>query len=286
MKIISIQSQVVHGHVGNSAAVPVMQALGADVVAVPTALLSNHPHYLTQRGQALPTALLEDLLRGVDERGLVEEASAIITGYLGSAGNAKIVKAFMERAKLADPSPIYVCDPVSGDEDLGEFTSRELRAVLRDRLVPMADVITPNLWEARMLTGSRDVASPLALLSQLQALGPARIVITGGSSSGVNCRTLVGDASGSWEISTPRLQVRPAGTGDVLTAALTVGVANGETLIAAAAEAVSLTYSILERTSSEPWAEMPIQEMSREVASATLDQHRCTTVRKLAGGRL
>ena len=84
MLVISIQSQVVTGHVGNSAAVYPMQAEGVTVAAVPTTLLSNHPRYPTTRGRVLDADLVADLLLGVEERGLIEQAAVLITGYLGS----------------------------------------------------------------------------------------------------------------------------------------------------------------------------------------------------------
>src|SRR5947209_6992547 len=90
MLVISIQSQVVHGHVGNSAAVHAMQAEGVNVAAVPTTLLSNHPRYPTVRGRVLEAELVADLLKGIEERDLVDEAAVIVTGYLGSPGKAEL----------------------------------------------------------------------------------------------------------------------------------------------------------------------------------------------------
>src|SRR5215471_43578 len=99
MNVISIQSQVAFGHVGNSAAVLPLQMHGIDVIAVPTTLLSNRPGYATLRGRVLDAELVADLLRGVEERGAVDEASMILSGYLGSAELATVVADFVERAK-------------------------------------------------------------------------------------------------------------------------------------------------------------------------------------------
>src|ERR1051325_7285024 len=116
MLVISIQSQVVHGHVGNSAAVHAMQAEGVNVAAVPTTLLSNHPRYPTVRGRVLDAELVADLLKGVEERGLVEQTRVLVTGYLGSPANAGVVADFVERARRTNPDLIYLCDPVIGDD--------------------------------------------------------------------------------------------------------------------------------------------------------------------------
>ena len=125
--IISIQSQVAFGHVGNSAAVFPMQLHGIDVVAVPTTLLSNRPGYPTIRGRVLEAELVADLLRGIEERGAVERASMILSGYLGSAEIAGVVADFVARAKARNPALRYTLDPVLGDRDRGLFVKAESR---------------------------------------------------------------------------------------------------------------------------------------------------------------
>src|SRR3981189_658679 len=97
MNVISIQSQVAFGHVGNSAAVFPMQMHGIDVIAVPTTLLSNRPGYPTIRGRVLDAQLLADLLRGIEERGAVDTATMILSGYLGSADKPATAGGFVSR---------------------------------------------------------------------------------------------------------------------------------------------------------------------------------------------
>jgi pyridoxine kinase len=113
MTVISIQSQVAYGHVGNSAAVFPLQMHGIDVIAVPTALLSNRPGYPTIRGRVLDAQLVADLLRGIEERGAVEGCRMILSGYLGSAEIAAVVADFVARARARNPSLLYCCDPCS-----------------------------------------------------------------------------------------------------------------------------------------------------------------------------
>src|SRR5271166_5838754 len=112
MTVISIQSQVAYGHVGNSAAVFPMQMRGIDVIAVPTTLLSNRPGYPTIRGRILDAELVADLLVGIEERGAVDSCEMILSGYLGSSEIAEVVAAFVARSKKARPELIYCCDPV------------------------------------------------------------------------------------------------------------------------------------------------------------------------------
>ena len=180
MTIISIQSQVAWGHVGNSAAVFPMQLHGIDVIAVPTTLLSNRPGYPTLRGRVLEAELVADLLVGIEERGAVERASMILSGYLGSAAIADVVAGFVARAKARNGALRYTLDPVLGDRDRGLFVKADIPPVVRDRLLPLADIITPNHFEFEWLCGAeaRTLDQVLAQARGLIARGPGTVVIT------------------------------------------------------------------------------------------------------------
>lgn len=253
MLIISIQSQVVHGHVGNSAAVYPMQAEGVTVAAVPTALLSNHPHYPTMRGTVLDAALVADLLRGVEERGLVERAAVLLTGYLGSRAIAEHVARFAAAARTRNPKLVYLCDPVMGDHDLGIFVADGLVDIFRDQLVPLASIITPNQFELELLVG-RKVRNAAALVTASDTIssGDRRAVIATGC-------TLTDTPRGQVEtvlcadrrvtrISTPRLPIRPCGTGDLLSGLVAAHIAKGAGIEQAMRRAVDGTFQVLERT--------------------------------------
>ena len=155
MNVISIQSQVAYGHVGNSAAVFPMQMHGIDVIAVPTTLLSNRPGYPTIRGRVLDAPLVADLLLGIEERGAVDTSQMILSGYLGSPGIAAVVADFVARAKAKNPALRYCCDPVLGDRDRGMFVPADIPPLVRDRLCPLADIITPNHFEFEWLCGAK-----------------------------------------------------------------------------------------------------------------------------------
>jgi pyridoxine kinase len=264
VNVISIQSQVVHGKVGNSVAVPALQAHGLRVAAVPTTLLSNHPHYPTMRGRVLEPELLSALLTGVEERGLIDSGSALLTGFLGSAENGEVVADFVQRAKRRNPHLLYVCDPVCGDDDLGLFVDPDLQRLFVERLLPLADVATPNAWELRRLIGEDDVVTAARAL---QSGGVQNLVVTGGSTQGSELQTFVFDRQQASRIRTPRLPVRPAGTGDLFTACLTAHLVHGLDLVEAAAAAVASTYATLERTPPEPWAEMPVEPGSSYIST-------------------
>jgi len=267
--VISIQSQVVHGHVGNSAAVYPMQAAGVCVAAVPTTLLSNHPHYRTMRGTILDADLVADLLQGVKERGLVERATILLTGYLGSPEIAERVADFAERALHANPRLRYVCDPVMGDDDLGMFAATGMPDMFRDRLIPLASIITPNQFELELLTKrtARNRADLLDASSVIAACGCPTVIATGCTLSDTPTdavETILCQAGTLARIATPRLPIRPCGTGDLLTGLTTAQLANGLPLEAAMRRAVARVYAILERTMAGRPEEMAIIETYHE----------------------
>src|SRR5579872_1487174 len=169
MSVISIQSQVAFGHVGNSAAVFPLQMHGIDVIAVPTTLLSNRPGYPTLRGRVLDAPLVADLLRGIEERGALEAAKLILSGYLGSPEIAAVVADFVARARASHPALLYCCDPVLGDRDRGLFVHADIPPHVRDRLCPLADIVTPNHFEFEWLCGAK-AATTEQMIEAAQAL--------------------------------------------------------------------------------------------------------------------
>ena len=259
--IISIQSQVVHGHVGNSSAVLPMQVRGLTVAAVPTTLLSNTPHFETMRGRVLESELVGDLLRGVEERGLIETSRYIISGYLGSRANGDVVAAFVERARRINPDILYICDPVMGDNDLGVFVADEVVECLLDRLVPIADVLTPNQFEVGLIAGGaletwRELE---AAALKIQAHRAARLIITGCTLADTRddvLETIVCEDQTRTRLTFPRLPISPVGTGDLFTGLLTANLTQGHTLIDAARDAANVLLDVLKRTIANGESEM------------------------------
>ena len=261
MLVISIQSQVVTGHVGNSAAVYPMQAEGVTVAAVPTTLLSNHPQYPTMRGRVLDADLVADLLLGVEERGLIEQAAVLITGYLGSPAIAAAVADFAERALERNPNLVYLCDPVMGDDDLGIFVADGIKEVFWERLVPIASLVTPNQFELELLTNTkaRDAASLLAASRAVAARGCAGVIASGcmliDTPPGI-VETIFCSDGKLLRIATPRLPIRPCGTGDLLTGLIAAHLAKGKDVEIALRLAVDHIFGVLERTQRAKAQEM------------------------------
>ncbi|TKV77179.1 pyridoxal kinase PdxY [Bradyrhizobium elkanii] len=270
MTVISIQSQVAWGHVGNSAASFPIQLHGIDVVAVPTTLLSNRPGYPTIRGRVLDVQLVADLLRGIEERGAVEAARLILSGYLGSADIAMDVADFVARAKAANPALLYCCDPVLGDRDRGMFVRSDIPPLVRDQLCPLADIITPNHFEFEFLCGAgvTTIDDVIAQASALMARGPQTIVITSAELAGTpqsQIETLAiertqSDKTCAWRVRTPRVPISPSGTGDLFAALFVAARARGLATPDALSHAASGIYGVLERTAQRGTEEMRIVE--------------------------
>lgn len=260
MTVISIQSQVVHGHVGNSAAVFPLQACGIEVTAVPTALLSNHPHYSSMRGEVLDVKLVRDLLRGVEERGLVDTCKVLISGYLGSPEIAAAVIDFVRRAKARNPKLLYLCDPVMGDAGPGVYVEEDLRALFCEGLVPLADIITPNQFELEQLAG-RAPATLEGIVAAARGIGPSTVAVTGvqlQDASPQIVQTLAIEPRAAWMVSTPRISCHPSGTGDLFTALFAAALVQGLATGAALGRAVSGVYGVVEETERRQSYEMAL----------------------------
>lgn len=257
--VISIQSQVAWGHVGNSAAAYPMRACGVEVVEVPTALLSNHPHYPTMRGRLLEPDLVGEILAGLAERGIPQRATAMLSGFMGRAETAARVATFVRQAKAANPTLIFACDPVMGDSDLGFFADEALRTVFATELVPLADLILPNAFELAALSGIA-ITGPDAVAEARAALGHPAVVATSVQVADRPDRlaTVTASDAGLRGIEVRRLPVRPAGTGDLLAGLTVARLALGLDLETAVSRAVAGVAAVLDRTATEPWAEMPI----------------------------
>lgn len=265
--IISIQSQVVHGHVGNSAAVLAMQARGLDVAAVPTTLLSNHPGFDTMRGRVLESELVGDLLRGVEERGLIETSSYIVSGYLGSRANGEVVAAFVKHAREINPDIRYICDPVMGDANLGIFVAEQVVECFLEDLVPLADILTPNQFELGLLVGRQLVSWPelQAAAAKVQHQRGARLVVTGCTLPDTlpeSLENIVFDGKTSTRLTSRLSPISPVGTGDLFTGLFTANLTAGRILIDAAREAATTVLQVLERTIVAGEQEMQLGRVS------------------------
>lgn len=225
--ILSIQSAVAYGHVGNSAAVFPLQRIGHEVWPVYTVNYSNHTGYGAWQGPMIPAADVAAVIDGVEERGAFPRIDAILSGYQGGDDIADVIIDAVARVKAANPSAIYACDPVMGNAKSGCFVADTIPPLLRDKVVPVADLITPNQFELGYLT-ERDVVdldSTLAAVDAAREMGPSTVLVTSVTRPETPedaIEMIAVDDHGKWIVRTPRLPFKRNGSGDV-TAALFTG---------------------------------------------------------------
>lgn len=253
--IVSIQSQLVFGCAGNNAAVPLLQRLGATVYAIPTALLSNTPHYPSIAGGPVDPVLIEDLLARLLDRVAPTDIDAILTGYIASVGAAAATARFIDRVRERHPDVVVLCDPVMGDVDTGPYVEAEVAEALISNLVPRADILTPNLFEARRLIGAPD-GDASSILDALLAQHVRVAAVTGIEARQHQVRTIVGEGNGQWTVVTPRLDLRPTGTGDVFSAAFLHRFLDTHAVDRALEAAVDAVFALLEACRNAGAAEL------------------------------
>jgi len=224
VKILSIQSAVAFGHVGNSAAVFPLQRIGAEVLPVNTVNFSNHTGYGAWRGSLISPEEVHEVILGIEERGALPQIDVVLSGYQGGTGIGDVIIDAVERVKKANPSAIYACDPVMGNAKSGCFVAPEIPDLLRDRVVPVADIITPNQFELGYLTNTEPLTleSTLESVDLARAMGPSTVLVTSVEQPNREPGTvemLAVDDNGAWIVTTPHLPFKANGSGDV-TAAL------------------------------------------------------------------
>lgn len=151
--VLSISSQVIYGPVGNSAAVPALEHCGVEVLPVPTVVLSNHPGHETPVIQDIPDEIFEAMLQALEGNGWLEDCAGVLSGCFRRARQAEIVADLIGRMQSGAGCPVYLCDPVIGDEHTGPYVPQAVAVAIKDRLVPLADIVTPNRFELEWLTG-------------------------------------------------------------------------------------------------------------------------------------
>jgi len=250
--IISIQSHVAYGHVGNSAAVFPLQRLGFEVWPVNTVLFSNHTGYGAWRGHVVEVEHIRAILEGMAERGAFGRCRAVMSGYLGDHRLGAAVLETVERVRERRADMVYACDPVMGDADRGFFVREGIPAFFRDQALPRADIVTPNQFELGWLAG-REIAGvedALAAAAQVRGMGPGLVVAT---SLALAARPeelgiLADTAEGSWIVWTPRLPIDLNGTGDVFTALILGHRLAGRDPAATLEATVSAMFGLVEAT--------------------------------------
>ena len=252
MGVLSIQSHVAMGYVGNSAAVFALQRMGHEVWPVHTLLFSNHPGHGDVGGKTMETALLADLVSGLSRRGVFESCEALLTGYLGQASTGPIVLEALALAKTANNKVKFVLDPVIGDEETGVFVADDVVELMRDSLLARADVVTPNVFELKILAGvSGDETIDLVKVAdRLRTKGPQVMLVTGIEDRDGLIGTLLVSDAGAWRVDTPKLDLgrRANGAGDFFSACFLGHWLRNRDLVVSLESAVSSVFAALSYT--------------------------------------
>lgn len=229
MNILSVQSWVAYGHVGNASAVFPLQRLGAEVWAIHTVQFSNHTGYGAWTGQVFSGESVAALIDGIEARGVLGSCDAVLSGYMGDAGIGDAILAAAARVRAANPAALYACDPVMGDEGRGIFVRPGIPEFMRDRAIAQADLATPNQFELGCLTGM-DIAtlddakrSVARLQRMMRPDGPKVVLVTSLKTDATPTGSLdllaaAGAGGGTHLLRTPLLPVSVNGAGDAIAA--------------------------------------------------------------------
>lgn len=249
MNIISLQSAVAFGHVGNSAAVFPLQRMGFDVWPVDTVQFSNHPGHGQWRGTVMHPDHVREVVHGLDEIGALADCDAVLAGYLGDADSGEAVSLAVERVKAHRPDALFLCDPVMGDVRTGLYVRPGIPEILSARLVPAADIVTPNAFELHVLTAlpTGTEAECIQAAQALLARGPKTVIVTGLEGEDT-VTSLAVTAKGAWAIRTPLLVFDPPvnGAGDLLAALVLGHMLQGAAAETALSRAVSSVFGVLQ----------------------------------------
>ncbi|MGO4958305.1 pyridoxal kinase PdxY [Luteococcus sp. Sow4_B9] len=251
--ILSIQSAVAYGHAGNSAAVFPLQRLGVEVWPVLTVTFSNHTGYGAWRGPLVAADDVREVVLGIEDRQVLDQADALLTGYQGSADMGAVILEAAELVKRRNPNAIYCCDPVMGDVGRGFYCLPGIPEFMRDEVLPRADVITPNLFELEFLTGrqTHSVADVVASARGVIERGPSTVLVTSVTGEGEApdvVRMVAVTDDGAWQVETPMIERTFTGSGDLTTAMFLAHLLESGSAQQALGATASIVYSVLRTT--------------------------------------
>lgn len=269
---MSIQSSVAYGHVGNSAATFPLMRLGLEVWPVLTVHFSNHTGYGAWLGPVLGAQDVRDVVTGIADRGVLGEADAVLSGFQGDASIGEVTLEAVALVKAANPAAIYCCDPVMGDVGRGFFVRPGIPEFLRDKVVPMADIVTPNHFELDFLTGreNQSLGELVTAAAMLRERGPATVLVTSAafptdSADAVNM--ILTTNEGVWRVTTPRIHRTFTGSGDLTAAVFLAQTLATSDPAEALARTAAIVYSVLQRTAESGKSELQLVAAQEEIVS-------------------
>jgi pyridoxine kinase len=203
-----------------------LQRLGREVWAINTVEFSNHTGYGAWRGKVLGADLVADLVTGLEERGVLNRCKAVLSGYLGDGTVAGAIIEAVKKVRKSSPGAIYCCDPVMGDVGRGFFVKPDIPGIIKNDLIPLADIVCPNQFELDALSGIDTVIMDNALKNTIKAInilhemGPSIVLVTSFKEKAGELSMLASDKKNIYRTTTVELPLGfgVAGTGDMTTA--------------------------------------------------------------------
>lgn len=274
MNLLSIQSHVAYGHVGNAAAVFPLQRLGHEVWPIHTVQFSNHTGYGDWRGEVFGAALIRDLVAGIAQRGTLSECDGVLSGYMGSADTAAAILEAVAAVKETNPAARYCCDPVIGDVGRGVFVRGGIPDFLREQALPAADVVTPNQFELDYLSGrtSRTLRDARVAVQALHERGPRAVLVTSLHTAETphdSIDLLASDETGCFRLRTPRLPLMVSGAGDTIAALFFAHYLQNGRIEVALSCAASAIFGVLNATAEAGAREMLLIAAQDELVNPT-----------------
>jgi pyridoxine kinase len=272
MNLLSIQSHVVYGHVGNAAAVFALQRLGIEVWPIHTVQFSNHTGYGSWRGRAFDAGMIRELMQGIGERGVLGQCDGVLSGYLGSAEIGEAVLDGVAQVRSANHQARYCCDPVIGDVGRGVFVQPGVAEFMRSGAVPAADIVTPNHFELDHLTGriTKSLAEALGAVEAVRAMGPRIVLVTSlllDDTPADAIDLLACDDTGRYRLRTPKLPLAVNGAGDVIAALFFAHCLRRGSAADALSHAASAVFGVLKRTAEAGSREILLIEAQDELVN-------------------
>ena len=248
--VLSVQSWVACGTVGNTAALFPLQRLGCETWSLNTVAFSNHTGHERWRGDTVPASDIAALFEGISELGVLARCDAVLSGYLGEAETGPVLLDIVARVKAANPRALYCCDPVMGDVGLGYYVRAGIPEFFRDRALALADIVTPNRFELEWLSGGsvRNLADAREAAAALRQSGPAIVLATSLDADADRVAALAAGPDGVWAAETPRLAIEATGCGDAVAALFLAWLLKGKPVPDALATTIAAIYGVIEAT--------------------------------------
>ena len=267
--VLSVQSWVACGNVGNTAALLPLLRLGCETWSLNTVAFSNHTGYERWRGETIPASQIATLFEGIAELGVLPRCDAVLSGYLGEAETGAVLLDIVARVKDANPCALFCCDPVMGDVGLGYYVRAGIPEFFRDRALALADVVTPNRFELEWLTGGpvRDLAEAGRAAETLRRRGPGIVLATSLETAADRVAAVAAGPDGVWAVETPRLPIEATGCGDAVAALFLGWLLKGKSVPEALATTIAAIYGVIEATMRSGGGELALVAAQDELVS-------------------